>query len=533
MTERLAFYQQRRILLGDLHNHCGISYGHGSLDDALANARLQLDFVSVTGHAAWPDIDDQPMPEAVVDYHLEGFRKLAAGWGDYLEQIDAANEPGRFTTFFGHEVHSFRHGDRTIVTVDPPSAPAVGISYDAFRELLAGADARTERRLLLPHHIGYPTGLRGIDWESVTDAASPIVEILSMHGLAEADGQWWPYLHTMGPLDTRNTMSGGLAAGHHFGVVASTDHHSAHPGSFGHGRTAVWATDCTREAIWEAICDRRTYALSGDRIELAFAINGQPLGSRIDAEGDREVSIDVKAGGAIDRVELVRNGEVVARFAPERGGAASSASVMQPETIGGLVVLEFGWGEKGVAFDWDVTVTLEGGEILDVEPRLRGHDIVDPLDRSDAQCRFSAWERLASGFHLRTRTAGNPTTTTSQTQAMALTVRAARDARLTIEGAGPSRTVALSDLLVRPVVHHTAGFVSPAVCIHRFISDIERSGSWTFTDPAPTVARAKAHGPEQEDWYYVRVVQTNGHGAWSSPIWVSRPGERRSSAVTA
>jgi hypothetical protein len=22
------------------------------------------------------------------------------------------------------------------------------------------------------------------------------------------------------------------------------------------------------------------------------------------------------------------------------------------------------------------------------------------------------------------------------------------------------------------------------------------------------------------DWYYVRVVQANGHMAWSSPIWV-------------
>ena len=58
------FFSRRRVLLGDLHNHCGISYAHGSLEDALANARLQLDFVSVTGHAAWPDIAAKPMPGA-------------------------------------------------------------------------------------------------------------------------------------------------------------------------------------------------------------------------------------------------------------------------------------------------------------------------------------------------------------------------------------------------------------------------------------------------------------------------------------
>jgi hypothetical protein len=26
----------------------------------------------------------------------------------------------------------------------------------------------------------------------------------------------------------------------------------------------------------------------------------------------------------------------------------------------------------------------------------------------------------------------------------------------------------------------------------------------------------------QADWYYVRVVQSNGQLAWSSPIWVER-----------
>ena len=41
---------------GDLHNHCGISYGHGSLENALRNATLPLDFVSITGHAYWPDM---------------------------------------------------------------------------------------------------------------------------------------------------------------------------------------------------------------------------------------------------------------------------------------------------------------------------------------------------------------------------------------------------------------------------------------------------------------------------------------------
>ena len=49
-------YRTLRPYFGDLHNHCDISYGRGSLDEAYANARLQLDFASVTGHAHWPDM---------------------------------------------------------------------------------------------------------------------------------------------------------------------------------------------------------------------------------------------------------------------------------------------------------------------------------------------------------------------------------------------------------------------------------------------------------------------------------------------
>ena len=38
---------------GDIHNHCDISYGHGRFADALARAAIQLDFLSITGHAHW------------------------------------------------------------------------------------------------------------------------------------------------------------------------------------------------------------------------------------------------------------------------------------------------------------------------------------------------------------------------------------------------------------------------------------------------------------------------------------------------
>ena len=58
------------LFWGDLHNHCGISYGFGSLENALEDARTHLDFCCVTGHAMWPDMYER-VPETmfVVDFH--------------------------------------------------------------------------------------------------------------------------------------------------------------------------------------------------------------------------------------------------------------------------------------------------------------------------------------------------------------------------------------------------------------------------------------------------------------------------------
>ncbi len=115
-------------------------------------------------------------------------------------------------------------------------------------------DFYRDRRLLfgdIHNHCGISYG-HGTLEDALRNAASPLVEIYSMHGLAESEEgeRRRPYLHTMGPLDGGNTMQSGLAAGHHFGVTASTDQHSAHPGSYGYGRTAVWAEDFSREGTW-------------------------------------------------------------------------------------------------------------------------------------------------------------------------------------------------------------------------------------------------------------------------------------------
>ena len=71
-----------KIYWGDLHNHCNITYGHGDMRDAFEAAKGQLDFVSVTPHAMWPDINllkKEPRLEWVIGYHTDAFGRLRRG----------------------------------------------------------------------------------------------------------------------------------------------------------------------------------------------------------------------------------------------------------------------------------------------------------------------------------------------------------------------------------------------------------------------------------------------------------------------
>ena len=86
------------LLWGDLHNHCGITYGFGSLQNALKIARSHLDFCCITGHAMWPDIYARtPETEFIVDFHREGFKKLLDHWDEIRAEMARQNDGGLVT----------------------------------------------------------------------------------------------------------------------------------------------------------------------------------------------------------------------------------------------------------------------------------------------------------------------------------------------------------------------------------------------------------------------------------------------------
>ena len=503
---------ERLLLLGDVHNHSGISYGHGTLEHAIAFAAGQLDFFSVTGHFAWPDMDKEGMaiPEEVKAYHREGFARLRRLWPEYLEKMAQSASLG-LVPFVSYEYHSFDYGDYTVVAkaideklpLDPEGEDT------RLRDIVASNDPVQSGLLPIPHHIGYKEGYRGISWKRFNPSASPVVEIVSMHGASESDNAMPSYLHTMGPRSGMNTMQGGLSKGLMFGVVGNTDHHSSSPGSYGSGRTGIWSIGKDRESIWSALVDKHTMAFTGDRIETAFFLDGKPFGSVVKAGDEVMADLYIAARSALDRVELIQDGKVI--FCEDRF----------PSFQSGIKLFDFslGWGGRGKACSWDVLVTVSGADLKDVQPRLKGEMIVDPLARPEDGDDIPTVRRKANSVSIKARTDGNPTPTTDCTQGFSFSIDAAGEYSIDIDisaeydgkSIGKHFSYSSSVLCSEGVAEYIDGFVSPAIHLSRAMD----LGECSF--------ELHQSFPVRHDGYiYARAFEERGDAVWTTPIWVKK-----------
>jgi hypothetical protein len=490
---------------GDIHNHSDLSYGHGSFPDALRKAALQLDFVSVTGHAHWPDMPvDEPSVAHIVDFHVKGFAKLRAAWPGHYDVLRAADRPGVFTVFPGYEIHSCADGDYTILLADLADGP-LELADDPAGLKAALAARYGDRAFAFPHHIGYRTGARGINWESFDPELSPFVEMFSMHGCAEASETERGYLHSMGPVDGQSTMAHGLALGHRFGIVGNTDHHSGFPGSYGHGRMALYAPGHGRDAFWDAMRARRTNALTGDRIHLLAQIAGAVQGGTVAAQDDASLGIEAVAGGAIDHIDVVRNGQLCHRISPVITPAP--IDMRGNET---LIHLEMGWGARGMRHDWQGSVRLRRGEIRAVEPRFRGPEIVSPLEGQDSGHAIPRIEMDGQSVRFAVTAEANPNNTTPATQGVMLRAALAEDAVIQARLCGQDIAIPAARLFAGAKSGNLGPIDSPAWRFHQ----LPRAEHWQWQGTVP-LGRL-----DPGDTIYLRLRQASGQMAWTSPIQV-------------
>ncbi len=491
-----------RIYFGDLHNHNAVGYAQGSLRRTFEIARNHLDFFAFTPHGYWHDIGHYE--NSIENKWLNGFDVTRDRWPEVLAMVGEFDEPGKFAAMAGFEWHSTSLGDYHVIFPSPDAAEYV--RFDDLRKFQRFAKQRGA--ILIPHHPANRLGHRGANLRWLDPEVSPVIEIFSEWGNAEHDRAPSPYVrHTEGGRWTRNTLQHFLKQGYRLGVIASTDDHLGYPGGYREGLAAVLAEELTREAIFDALRSRRTYAVSGDRIALDFRLGGHAMGSQLPYARRRELAVEVTGWDQIDRVEILKNNRVLHRdFPMDRTPTAESWS--QPV----LLRFEYGWGpwpalDMTRVCDWGVHISLDGGVLEDYQTCFQS----GPLEEGR---RDRIVEIGPRHLHFQSFTALRQQLEDYSQKAVVMKIRGGPGTRVTVRLERPTQ-VALAQsfrqLAESNEMLFTGDFPKESAMLHRLVLADHYQTRCTVAD--------EDDGGEMS-WYYVRVVQANEQHAWSSPIWV-------------
>ena len=325
--------RELRILRGDTHRHTELSMDlRGSPDGSL------LDFYRYM-------LDAAAMDWGFVSDHQYGADRTYWWW--LTEKAADLFHTEAYASLFGYE-RSVRYpnGHRNIfhtkrgiqnvpffVTPDEYMQRHNGISsVIADDTKMLYEEIRRTGGLAISHTSA--TNM-GTDWRDNDPSLEPVVEIFQGDrysyecvGCPFTDqGDDYPS-ESSGMLEEIHTDGMVAAAwdkGYRLGVIASSDHLSTHM-----SYAMVYANDTSREAVYDAIKQRHTYAAT-DNIIVDFRIGEAFMGDEIRLSGEVPTIRAVILGtSAIREVALVRNNEVIYTAAPDASEARFEFNDREP-----------------------------------------------------------------------------------------------------------------------------------------------------------------------------------------------------------
>ena len=291
-------YNNYMVLYGDPHVHTNLSDGDESPDFALRYARdvAKLDWCCITDHSEMMAADNN----------------VALGY--YRSIPSKYDQPGKFCVLFGYEWTSAAYDHRSILTLDStiPIVSCNDPNYDVPSELWKSLENYDV--VGIPHHPMMQSSMNW--WEYFNPDVERCVEFYSKWGMSLYDGNPRP----LADPDPNHGVYKALAEqGLRFGLTAGTDTHMTRPGShLGESRppdtlkyaqpglTGVWASAFTRDAIYNALKNRRCYGMTGTRVMLQFAVNGHVMGSEISSADPPQISVEASSKVLIQRVVILK-----------------------------------------------------------------------------------------------------------------------------------------------------------------------------------------------------------------------------------
>jgi len=442
-------------------------------------------------------------------------------WAEFQEATASANRPGRFVTFPGYEWQGDGSwGDHNVIYKNEGPGVCVSGTHPELYDRLRRLDA-----LAIPHHTGYLTGIRAPRWAHCDEQVSPFAEVFSIHGCSETDEECIGLRGNshMGPGVAGSTFQDALDAGLRLGAVCSTDNWNNVPGCWGEGLMACLAGELTRESLWDAFRQRRVYGVTGDRMEMDFTCNGFPMGSIVEPAPKREIRVNVRGLDALDRIEILRNGRVIATHChqgtwdlPPDG--RSTRFKLRIETgwgprVGELPFIERQWQgrlslSKGRFVGWQPCWVARGQKPPALEGGTASFDMVSlqtavpRVFQGGIVFEFEAEPAAEMLLRLNGAELRAPVRSLAQGSRILWYREECLEMLERMTGLDPANLERQD-----PDFYHSAFKAK----LHRAIPEAGYRADFSITDTDEL---------QGETNYRIRVEQRNGQRAWSSPVWV-------------
>lgn len=457
---------------GDLHAQTEATVGTGSEEEYFTFGRdvARLDFISHQGNDfQMTDEDWRRLNDTTRTFHEDGRFVVFPGY-EWSANTPAGGDRNVFYRAEGWPIIRSSHWQIPDVPEDEltPAHPA-NVLFERM-PLVVEPD-----QVLLGSHVGgrYADIRRYFDEE-----LGPLVEVLSCWGVFE-----W-------------LLWDAFEQGYIVGVMCNSDGHKGRPGAEGPGAgefgiasglTCVLAESLSRSAIFAALKARRCYGVSGPRIDLDFTIDQQPMGSVIETRGPSQLQASVKGTAPLESLTLFQGKEAIKVVQPAAFSATAGSRRVRVSWQGSRI------RGRGRRVTWDGLIRVSGATLVSAETVAFDAKTDGILDQTSHQIRFKS-------------------STTGDTDGIDLWLDQSEQGRIVFDSPVGRCEVDLGNL--SQTQHFDFGGLGMQLCVERYpeqLTEYEASLSTTITPP-----------PGQTTPYFVKVVQSDGHMAWSSPIYVKR-----------
>jgi len=451
------------LFWGDMHGQTKETVGTGSVPEYLSFVKdvAALDF---TG---WQGNDFQVTVEL---------------WKHVKEQIKKYHEPGNFVTFLGYEWSGLTPGggDHNIYYLgdDEPIHRSdqwliedkIDPETDRYPISELWKTFKGRKDVLAIPHVG---GRHG-NFDFYDPELIPLIEVHSNHGTFE----WF--------------LEEAMKRRMKVGFIAASDDHSSRPGltyaSGGMctkgGYTGVYAKELTREALWEAFWARRAYGTSGERIIVHVESDGHLMGEEYSTDKTPEIKVKINGTTSLHEVEVKSWEKTIYRhrFAEPTN---DSEKLIKVEWSGARV------RSRPKVVTWNGGLTVKNGSITDYKEFAFDYTYQGVEKVSDHELKWTS-------------------STGGDMDGVLLKLDSNENTEVTFKTDPVTFTFKPRDIKYEPMVID-AGSLNQRVKVSTIKEDLPDTLEFTYNDES---------AKKGLNAYWVRIVQSDGHQAWTSPIFI-------------